>query len=105
MINSSSFNFCPKILENFSINFTYNAHLCKDIIVKWTNPLQGCYKLINDGSFKFTKAGCGGLIRDHNGQVIMAFAGPSVVSNDIMDELVAFKFVVQFCISLRIANL
>ncbi|KAI0530933.1 hypothetical protein KFK09_000481 [Dendrobium nobile] len=105
LINNNSFTGCHQTAQLFGINFRYTAHFRKDTIVKWTKAPQGFYKLNVDESFKTIKAGCAGLIQDHNGHVIVAFAGPSVANNAIMTELDALNYGVHLCLSLGIINL
>ncbi|XP_020679767.1 probable LRR receptor-like serine/threonine-protein kinase At3g47570 [Dendrobium catenatum] len=66
---------------------------------------EGCFKLNTDGSMNNLNAGCGGVIRDFNGFVIMAFAGPSNATSAIQAEIEALLFGIQSCISLGIINI
>ncbi|KAI0488626.1 hypothetical protein KFK09_028465 [Dendrobium nobile] len=97
LMMSSYFNFfdvAPPLPPNYEcytlkckLKISSVASYRNDTIVKWVKDLVGFHKLITDGSFKSLTAGCGGLIRDHKGDIMVAFASPSPVKNAIMAEL------------------
>ncbi|KAI0493672.1 hypothetical protein KFK09_023793 [Dendrobium nobile] len=83
-------------LENLKLGCSHVAHCLgiqvdhsyskKDKIVIWRKPIQGWFKI--GRSFIGPVVGCGGLIRNHNGKVVYAFAGPLSALSAIMVHLI-----------------
>ncbi|XP_060182849.1 uncharacterized protein LOC132612776 [Lycium barbarum] len=53
-------------------------------IVRWEKPPTNMYKLNSDGSCRDEKCGAGGIIRDSNGNIMLAF---SVFLGDVTSNL------------------
>ncbi|XP_020591767.1 uncharacterized protein LOC110032464, partial [Phalaenopsis equestris] len=47
------------------------------ILVKWSPPPTGLFKINTDGSWNVSEAGCGGIIRNFVGDCILFFSSPS----------------------------
>ncbi|XP_042059495.1 uncharacterized protein LOC121804003 [Salvia splendens] len=62
--------------------------------VKWHPPERTWIKLNTDGAFfeATNKGGGGGLVRDHNGKLLAAFATPLVVQSALEAELMAIHY-------------
>lgn len=73
--------------------------------MRWLKLVEGCYKINIDSTFNNFNAGCGDLISDSKGHIIVAFVGPSNSSSVIMAEHQALKYGLQLCISLGITNI
>ncbi|XP_039004218.1 uncharacterized protein LOC120131256 [Hibiscus syriacus] len=50
--------------------------LAKSSPVVWCPPAVGNLKFNVDGAFKDSAAGCGGVLRTHNGDIVALFSGP-----------------------------
>ena len=61
--------------------------------MKWLKPAEGWLKLNTDGAVDTSsgKAGCGGLLRDSAGQLIVGFAKTISASSSIAAELWALR--------------
>ncbi|XP_070045631.1 uncharacterized protein [Nicotiana tomentosiformis] len=67
-------------------------------IVKWIKLPNGIVKINTDGSFVREKAGIGGIVRNEQGKMIMAFSMPISCSSNNQEEAVATKFGIQWCL-------
>ncbi|XP_042041287.1 uncharacterized protein LOC121786724 [Salvia splendens] len=65
-----------------------------DMPVKWHPPERTWIKLNTDGAFfeATNKGGGGGLVRDHNGKLLAAFATPLVVQSALEAKLMAIHY-------------
>ncbi|PKU72524.1 Putative ribonuclease H protein [Dendrobium catenatum] len=77
----------------------------KEKLIYWRRPVYNCFKLNTDGSFNNLNAGCGGIIRDHKGMVVMAYAGSSPGTNALQAEIDNLLYGIQLCLSLGINNI
>lgn len=68
--------------------------------VKWLKPEEGWLKLNTDGAFDISsgKAGCGGLLRDSSGQLVVGFAKSISVGSSIAAELWALQEGLGLCV-------
>ena len=68
--------------------------------VKWLKPAEGWLKLNTDGAVDISsgKAGCGGLLRDSVGQLIVGFAKTISASSSIAAELWALREGLRLCV-------
>ncbi|KAI0502223.1 hypothetical protein KFK09_017170 [Dendrobium nobile] len=77
----------------------------REKLIYWKRPVIGYFKLNTDSSYNSDTAGCGGIIRDHNGKIVVAFAGPSSGTNVITAEIDSLNFGVKLCLSLGYINI
>ncbi|KAL4325288.1 hypothetical protein GQ457_11G025320 [Hibiscus cannabinus] len=54
--------------------------LSSNVVTEWTPPDEGVVKFNVDGSFLLNRAGCGGVLRNHKGDVIAIFLDVQIVS-------------------------
>lgn len=69
-------------------------HRCaRSVYLRWEKPSGNFVKLNYDGAVKDNpgKAGIGGIIRDHEGDVLLCFAEPIPFTTSIMAEMLAAK--------------
>ncbi|PKU70188.1 Putative ribonuclease H protein [Dendrobium catenatum] len=76
-----------------------------DKIVTWIKPNVPFIKLNSDGSVKNHCAGLGGIIRDHNGNVLAAYAGPLNKCTVITVELNALSYDIDICSNMGCNNI
>ncbi|KAF3642849.1 hypothetical protein FXO38_20876 [Capsicum annuum] len=71
-------------------------------VVCWRKSSRGRIRINTNGSYlqDTTKAGNGGIIRDENGDVIIAFAVTVKSNNNNMIEILAANYGVELCLSL-----
>ena len=76
----------------------------KRLNVKWKAPPRGWIKGNFDGAAKgnFKKARCGGIIRDHLGNVIDAIEIPIGISTSHRAEAIATLYTMKLAIKLEI---
>lgn len=67
--------------------------------VKWSTPHRGTIKVNTDGSFLLDtgSAGIGGIARDSNGEMVMAFSIPVACTSNNMAEALAAEFGGKWC--------
>uniref|UniRef100_A0A5K0W0Y7 RNase H type-1 domain-containing protein n=1 Tax=Nymphaea colorata TaxID=210225 RepID=A0A5K0W0Y7_9MAGN len=65
----------------------------RSVYLRWEKPSGNFVKLNYDGAVKDNpaKAGIGGIIRDHEGKVLLCFAEPIPFTTSIMAEMLAAK--------------
>ena len=63
------------------------------MLVRWVPPSEGAIKLNVDGSSRGNpgRAGCGGLLRDENGNCIAGFVGYIGFAGSLLAELMAIR--------------
>ncbi|GAA0169254.1 hypothetical protein LIER_23780 [Lithospermum erythrorhizon] len=66
-------------------------------ILSWDKPLAQTLKLNVDTAFKAGKSGCGGIIRDHNGDLYYAVGKYGTNDSSLEAELDALLFCLQVC--------
>lgn len=83
-------NLCDKMMKMQPIP--------KCIVVCWQKPETCTLKLNTDGSYiiQTGKAGIGGILRDENGECIMAFSCPITCSSNNVSEALAAEFGVNW---------
>ncbi|KAL3537944.1 hypothetical protein ACH5RR_001310 [Cinchona calisaya] len=89
---SSSPSKKSKIPSQLSIPFNFTiSNSPWPLVVSWSPPSLGSYKLNVDGSSlgNLGKADCGGLVRDHSGLVLVAFAKSIGYSASLQSESAA----------------
>ncbi|XP_019066932.1 uncharacterized protein [Solanum lycopersicum] len=70
--------------------------VCK--LVSWTPPITHVYKLNSDGSFKEDKCGCGGIVRNWEGKlIIMVFSIQFMGDSSILGETKALFYGFHWC--------
>lgn len=67
-------------------------------MVQWIKPPHGKVKINTDGSFSHDGAGIGGIVRDQNGDMIMAFVVPVQCGSNNLTEAYVAKFELQWCL-------
>ena len=72
----------------------------KIIMVSWNKPIVGTYKLNTDGStiHNTGKTGGGGILRDHQGNLIYAFAIPIDFGANNFAEIQAALYGLSWCV-------
>ena len=85
------FNFCASSLSK------PNRRVMKQI--RWEKPQMGWYKLNTDGASEsgVYRTGCGGIIRDEQGQWITGFVRRIGVANNFIAELWGLRDGLQLC--------
>ncbi|XP_070049508.1 uncharacterized protein [Nicotiana tomentosiformis] len=81
-------------------------HIPKAISVCWNKPKHGAIKVNTDRSFIHGngKAGLGGVVRNDQGDLIMAFSIPSKCSNNNMAKAQAAMFGIDWCVQNRFSD-
>lgn len=76
----------------------------KCIQVRWNNLQEGTAKINTNGSFfmETNRDGIGGIIRDWNGDMIMAFSIPIICSSNNMADALAAEFGGKWCSQTRL---
>ncbi|XP_069152146.1 uncharacterized protein [Solanum lycopersicum] len=71
----------------------------KIVIVSWKKPALDIYKLNTDGSALNTsfKIGGGGILRDHQGQIVYAFSIPFGCGTNNIAEIKAALYGLEWC--------
>ncbi|PKU70971.1 Putative ribonuclease H protein [Dendrobium catenatum] len=105
LIKPNSFKSHYNAASVFGLDLSNRKIQSREKLIYWKRPVIGCFKLNTDGSFNSDTAGCGGIIRDYNGKIVVAFAGPSSGSNAITAEIDSLKFGVDLCLSLGYMNI
>lgn len=83
-----------------------SSHKIECIIVKWIRPPMGWIKLNTDGSHNSVDSiGAGGIIRDSNGKIMMAFAKYLGIGSSNLAEAKAIIYGLQWCISHRFQSI
>ncbi|XP_028553892.1 uncharacterized protein LOC114580467 [Dendrobium catenatum] len=100
LINASSFHNCLNAAFVFGLNFSLQPITKNEILVYWRCPVKDYFKLNTDGSYNNSFAGCGGIIRDHKGKTVIAYAGPSSGSNALQAEFASLQYGIHLCLSL-----
>ncbi|KAF5187699.1 Perakine reductase [Thalictrum thalictroides] len=78
------------LLERIGLVITYKH---KDVVnCSWDKPKQDFFKLNCDGALNLEGVGYGGLIRDKDGHVLLAYLGNSHSKSVIMQELYAIRY-------------
>ncbi|KAL0915057.1 hypothetical protein M5K25_015457 [Dendrobium thyrsiflorum] len=93
------------IAKAFGIHIISNGITFTPRIVCWNKPPVNFVKLNTDGSVKDNGWGCGGIIRDSNGNSIIAFATPLEKCSVILAELSAIFHGLKLCAALGLVNI
>ncbi|KAH0639478.1 hypothetical protein KY285_036064 [Solanum tuberosum] len=87
-----------------SHNLMYITHK-KITIVKWRKPSPFFVKLNTDGNYKQYSCETGGIIRDHNGDLIYAFSKPLGEGTSIWAEASTLIFGIKWCVDNGFTNI
>ncbi|KAH0632683.1 hypothetical protein KY284_035469 [Solanum tuberosum] len=106
-ISLIAFNICHLTKKNLSnINLTENWESLLKLMdiqledtIKWSRPSHHSMKLNTDGSCIRESSGGGGVVRDSNGNCIMAFILPLGNGTSNTAEEKAFLFLLKWCIA------
>lgn len=82
-----------RVVESYKTKLT-------SVMVKWEKPEENTWKLNTDGSYMINqgKAGAGGIVRNRNGQMIMAFAAPvEFLTNNYSETQAALQGLIWCC--------
>lgn len=79
--------------EFYALSMAPDKEKKRQVLVGWSPPPGGFFKLNTDGSVSKNpgRAGVGGLIRDHNGRWIGGFGRPLGITNSLMAEAWALR--------------
>ena len=91
------------ILRGLNIH-SVDVQIQRNIIVRWGKPPLGCLKLNVDGAAKGNprRTGGGGIIRDHNGDVIAGFSKFYGITTNMVAEFNAIRDGLLLCSDLSI---
>lgn len=81
--------------RNFSERVEQLRHNTEWKMVKWIQPTPGKVKLNTDGCFSNNGAGIGGIVRNEDGNMIMAFAAKVDCNSNNKAEAEATKYGIQ----------
>ncbi|KAI0511688.1 hypothetical protein KFK09_012320 [Dendrobium nobile] len=105
LIKPSSFKNHYNAASAFGLVISNRKIKSREKLIYWKRPVIDYFKLNTDGSYNSVTAGCGGIIRDHNGKIVVAFAGPSSGTYAITAEIDSLNFGVKLCQSLGFTNI
>ena len=103
----------PKEIMNHVLEFIYCVHSPRSPIQKisrrlrWERPPTGWKKLNTDGSYLggLDRAGCGGLVRDEQGEWVVGFTRHIGSTNSFIAELWGLREGLLLCCNLNIQSL
>ncbi|KAI0494122.1 hypothetical protein KFK09_024253 [Dendrobium nobile] len=98
IISVKTFYNCRNLAGYFGIKLEEDDVGVDAIFVYWLKPNLPFVKLNTDGSVGVNRAGAGGVIRDHCGDLLVAFASPVPTSDVIVAELNALILGLDLCI-------
>ncbi|KAI0529110.1 hypothetical protein KFK09_001657 [Dendrobium nobile] len=97
-----------RIIENIKYKvyqlYTANIIFAMEKVVRWVKPVYPFVKLNSDGSVSSNTAGMGGIIRNFNGDVIIAYASPLNHCKVIYDEMRGISYGLELCHRTGITN-
>ncbi|KAI0511114.1 hypothetical protein KFK09_011737 [Dendrobium nobile] len=105
LIKPSSFKNHYNAASAFGLVISNRKIKSREKLIYWKRPVIDYFKLNTDGSYNSVTAGCAGIIRDHNGKIVVAFAGPSSGTYAITAEIDSLNFGVKLCQSLGFTNI
>ncbi|PKU78391.1 Putative ribonuclease H protein [Dendrobium catenatum] len=100
IIKPQNFKGCCKVFPYFGISNISALIERRDRIVTLLKPDPDWIKLNTYGSYNGKVAGCGGILRNHFGKVIYAFAGPVSGNYAFLAELHGLIYGISICIKL-----
>ncbi|KAI0498937.1 hypothetical protein KFK09_019835 [Dendrobium nobile] len=100
LLGSKHFKNCNTLAEFFGLNILPADDISGCRIICWIKPLLPFVKPNTDGSVGAHSAGFGGIIRNHLGNPLNAFAGPLDVCPVLSAELRSLSFGLERCIIL-----
>ncbi|KAL0917621.1 hypothetical protein M5K25_012695 [Dendrobium thyrsiflorum] len=103
LLKQSCFKNAQSVAGCFGIHWEVSVPMQR--IILWQKPQSGWFKLNSDGAFNGYRAGCGGLIRDHSGNVLRAFAAHIPALSPISAELYGLNLGVKMGIHLGLSNI
>ncbi|WMV08252.1 hypothetical protein MTR67_001637 [Solanum verrucosum] len=83
--------------EEFLKIISSNVYLKKSIFIKWTKLFPSFVKLNTDGSCRNDSCGGGGIVRDHEGKLIIDFSLVVGQGTSNWAEAVALLFRMSWC--------
>ncbi|KAI0524781.1 hypothetical protein KFK09_004167 [Dendrobium nobile] len=103
MLKYINFKGCWHVLHAFNIFSNPGAQENRVCIIRWLKHEVDWIKINTDGSYNGKVAGCGGILRNHLGQVIKAFVGPVSGKSACVAELhgIIYDGIVLACLILR----
>ncbi|KAL0928426.1 hypothetical protein M5K25_000307 [Dendrobium thyrsiflorum] len=104
LINVDKVKRCRFILRRLGIDISNLNSSSKSIIVRWSLPKFPYCKLNSDGSVKNNMAGGGGIVRNHLGHVLAAYAIPLHTTNVPTAELLALLYGLNLCMRMGITK-
>ncbi|KAL0904830.1 hypothetical protein M5K25_026985 [Dendrobium thyrsiflorum] len=97
LISVNNFKHCLQLAGKLGIFFDNIAVNHQDKIVKWCKPSYPFVKLNSDGSVGNSGAGFGGIVRNHLGDFLFAYAGKADTSNVLTAELLGLLYGLISC--------
>ncbi|KAL0909994.1 hypothetical protein M5K25_020913 [Dendrobium thyrsiflorum] len=104
LLKADSFNGFHNVACEFGLVFGPITVTDNIRLILWKKPSEGCFKLNTDGAKNNFNVGCGGIIRDSNGSVIVDFAAPSTAIHAIQAEIEGLFLGINLCNSLGISS-
>ncbi|KAL0903997.1 hypothetical protein M5K25_026065 [Dendrobium thyrsiflorum] len=104
LLKDKNFKGYCHIAKVFGINLTSNSNTFSPRIVCWITPVN-FVKLNTDGLVKDNGWGCGGIIRDFHGNLIMFYGTPLEKCFVILAELSAILHGLKLCSTLDLVNI
>ncbi|PKU59245.1 Putative ribonuclease H protein [Dendrobium catenatum] len=98
IITFKTFSRYKNLARISGINVDWVNSAMEDSFIVWRKPKTPFVKLNTDGMVGLTKAGVGGLIRDCNGNILVAFVAPLQQMDVLVAELYALLFGLELCI-------
>ncbi|PKU76878.1 hypothetical protein MA16_Dca001484 [Dendrobium catenatum] len=105
LIKAVSFKNHTNVASAFDLIFINQSINITEKLIYWRCPTNDGLKLNTDGSYNNENAGCGGIIRDQNGKMVVAYAGPSSGTNYFIAEIDSLLYGVKLCLSLGVNNI
>ncbi|KAL0928315.1 hypothetical protein M5K25_000189 [Dendrobium thyrsiflorum] len=96
---------CYDAVLYFGIRHNGNFSNGNQRLVYWHKPPVSIFKLNVDGSVRNDGFGCGGIIRDDKGNLVVAFAEPLPTCSVVKAELFAILKGIKLCFSRDIYNI
>ncbi|KAL0926337.1 hypothetical protein M5K25_002555 [Dendrobium thyrsiflorum] len=96
---------CYDAVLYFGIRHNGNFSNDNQRLVYWHKPPVSIFKLNVDGSVRNDGIGCGGIIRDDKGNLVVAFAEPLATCSVVKAELFAILKGIKLCFSRDIYNI
>ncbi|KAL0909402.1 hypothetical protein M5K25_020266 [Dendrobium thyrsiflorum] len=105
LLQLKNFLNCYDAVLYFGIRHNGNFSNGNQRLVYWHKPPVSIFKLNVDGSVRNDGFGCGGIIRDEKGNLVVAFAEPLPTCSVVKAELFAILKGIKLCFSRDIYNI